>query len=144
MKYAWMDGTTIREVAQGIPAELYHSSIAVHFTASVPDDAEEGDSWNGSVLTKKVVPEPIQQETTYKRLSPIEFKLLFTGLERIAIRAAKETDPLIADFYDIIDDPRITGIELGLQSTQDGIAYLALIGLIEPDRVAEILSGSIK
>jgi len=42
---------------------------------------------------------------------------------------------------EIIEDPRLKEVNLSLQSTQDGINYLALQGLIAAERVSEILTG---
>jgi hypothetical protein len=144
---AWIENDKIRDIAKGNPAELYHPSVAAFYDTEVPEDAENGDMFIDGVLTKPepVVPqEPVEPPTVYPKISPVEFKLLFTGPERIAIRIAGETDELIKDFYEIIDDPRLKEVNLGLQSTQDGIGYLALQGLIAPERIPEILTGIFK
>ncbi|MGE4402863.1 MAG: hypothetical protein AB7F61_14405 [Desulfobulbus sp.] len=82
-------------------------------------------------------------------ITPIEFKLLWTSAERIAARSIQETDSIIADFFDILDDARLTIVNLSLGSTQDGIDYL-LSKLVDagviaaedvPARRASILSG---
>ena len=77
------------------------------------------------------------------RVSPIEFKLLFTPMERIAITAATPTDPVLADFFSLIDDPRLQFVNLDLVSTQQAVGYLAQQGLIAPDRIPVILSGGV-
>ena len=51
---------------------------------------------------------------------------------------------MIDDFYDIIEDPRLTHVDLGLASTQAALGYLASQGLIEETRVAVILSGTLQ
>ena len=83
-------------------------------------------------------------KTVNTKISPIEFKLLFTAQERVSIKAARSTDPIVDDFYDIVEDPRLTHVDLALQSTKDAINYLATSGLIEPQRVQQILSGQIQ
>ena len=75
------------------------------------------------------------------RLSPVQFKLLFTPTERVAIDAAKSTDPVLKDFFSIVDDPRLTYVDLGLESTKQAVQYLALKNLIAPERVEQILTG---
>lgn len=77
-------------------------------------------------------------------VSPVEFKLLFTAMERIAINMARAEDPVIEDFFSIIDDPRLTLVNLGLASTVMGIDYLIGKGLVEPERREEILGGNFK
>lgn len=76
------------------------------------------------------------------RVSPVEFKLLFTAPERVAIKAARATDPIVDDFYDIVEDPRLTFVDLGLQSTQDALSYLVSLTLITAERRTEILAGN--
>lgn len=74
-------------------------------------------------------------------VSPVEFKLLFTSAERIAIKAARETDPIVEDFYSIVEDPRLTQVDLKLQSTQNAIDYLIAQNLVNADRKFSILNG---
>jgi hypothetical protein len=68
-----------------------------------------------------VVPEP--EPIAPVVLSPVQFKLLFTPQERIYLKSQKATDPILEDFYELIDDPRLTEISLGLTSTVNGIDY---------------------
>lgn len=79
--------------------------------------------------------------TDAPKVSPVEFTLLFTSEERVAIKAARATDPVIADIYSIVDDPRLTHVDLGLQSTRDAIDYLIGKELVAPGRRDAILSG---
>ena len=75
------------------------------------------------------------------RPSPVQFKLLFTPTERVAMNAAKSTDPVLQDFFNIVDDPRLAYVDLGLESTKQAIQYLASKDLIAPERIDQILSG---
>ncbi len=67
--------------------------------------------------------------------------LLFTSPERVAIKALRQTDPIVDDFLDIIEDPRLTFVDLGLGSTVSAIDYMVYVGLVAPGRKAEILTG---
>jgi hypothetical protein len=78
------------------------------------------------------------------KVSPIEFKLLFTSPERIAIKAARATNPVVDDFFDIVEDPRLTHVNLSLTSTIMAIGYLEQEGLIAEGRAAEILQGQVQ
>lgn len=78
------------------------------------------------------------------KVSPVEFKLLFTAGERVAIKAARASDPVIDDFFSIIEDPRLTHVNLGLQSTQDALGYLETKGLITDARRVQILAGQVQ
>lgn len=144
MKKAWIENERIRDVALGNPEELYHSEIAKLYDTDVPDDAVNGDGWDGVTLTKPVIPDPVPVEPPAPvppKVSPVEFKLLFTAPERVAIKAS--TDPIVQDFFSIVEDPRLTVVDLGLQSTKDAIGYMQLKGLLTAQRAAEILAGKL-
>jgi hypothetical protein len=81
-------------------------------------------------------------EIAAKQVSPIVFKLLFTGPERVAIK--NSTDPLVRDFSDLVADPRLNYVDLGLQSTKEALEYLAMIDILAPERVNEILLGKVR
>ena len=144
MRKAWIENDRIRDIAQGNPDELYHPDVAKFYTADVPDDAANGDGWDGTTPIKPVIPEPVEPPAPTvvpSKVSPVEFKLLFTPQERVAIKAARATDQVIDDFYDIVEDPRLTFVDLGLQSTQDALSYMVAQGLLTEDRRSEILAG---
>lgn len=147
MNYARIINSVAVDVSTD-PANQFHPTIAAEFT-QVPDDVVRGSKLeNGNWVhpAPEVVPEPMPEVNPieYKKLSPVEFKLLFTADERIAIGAARSSDAYVEDFFGILDDVRLTTVDLGLKSTQDGLAYLAAKGLINPERIEEILTGEIK
>ena len=127
------------------PAEQFHPDIAGQFEP-VPDEVQvgwvrnEGGEWEAPAPTPE--PEPTPSEAP--KVSPVEFKLLFTAAERVAIKAARATDTVIDDFYDIVEDPRLTHVDLGLKSTRDAIGYLVAQNLITAERTAEILTGVVQ
>lgn len=137
MNYARViDGIAVD--ASAAPAVCFHPILAAEFI-EVPDNVKPG--WllkNGQWHEPAPVAEPTALPPS---ISPIEFKLLFTAQERVAIKAARATDPVIDDFYDVVEDPRLTFVDLGLQSTRDAIGYLAEQGLIGAERVEQILAG---
>ena len=148
MKYAWIENGRIRDVVSGDPAEVFHPDIAKFYDTPVSEDAANGDGWIDGQWVKAeqpappVDPEPLAP--TPPKVSPVEFKLLFTPAERVAIKAARSADPVIDDFYDIIEDPRLTHVDLGLQSTQDALGYLETKGIITDARRGQILAGKIQ
>lgn len=83
-------------------------------------------------------------------IDPIDFKLLFTAPERIAIK--NSTDPVVQDFYELVEQQREANmrepsrgrIDLGLQSTADALAYLSQLGILVEGRAAQILEGKIR
>jgi len=74
-------------------------------------------------------------------VSPVEFKLLFTAQERVAIKQLRATDELLEDFMSIIEDPRLTHVNLGLSSVIEGVDYLVSVEVISLQRAAAVKTG---
>ena len=131
------------DVVTGDPAEFFHPDIAKDFVP-VPEQVESGWSVTAGKWSAPTPVEPATPAPVYPKVSPVEFKLLFTSPERVAIKAARSTDPIIDDFYGVVEDPRLTFVDLGLQSTQDALSYMVATGLLSVERRAEILEGTAK
>ena len=141
MKKAWIENNIIRDICPTIPSECYHPDIAVHYDTDVPDTAVAGAELINNVWVNPV-PTAIEAVIVPPKLTPIQFKMCFTSEERIAIEALKATDPIIADAFLILDDPRLTEIDLSLASNIALIDYLATkVPALTPARVLEIKSG---
>jgi hypothetical protein len=142
MKHAWIENNTVRDIANGNPAELFHPDIAAKYDTQVPDDIIAGATLVDGAWVNPAPVAPVEPTTpeTPKTVGPIEFKLLFTSGERIAIKTS--TDPIVQDFYEITSDPRLAHVDLGLKSTKDAIAYLASINILTQDRADAILTGT--
>jgi hypothetical protein len=143
MKHAWIENNTVRDIANGNPAELFHPDIAAKYDTQVPDDIVPGATLVDGVWVNPAPVEPVAPEPTVPvapTVGPIEFKLLFTSGERIAIKTS--TDPIVQDFYEITSDPRLTHVDLGLKSTQDAIAYLVSVDILSQERADAILTGT--
>lgn len=136
---------TINEVAVDVctdPANCFHPDIAREFVV-VPDEVQAGwirkdGQWSAPAPAPQPEPVPV-----YPKVTPVEFKMLFTSAERIAIKEARTTDPVIDDYFDIVEDPRPQVVDLGLHSVQEGIHYLQTTGILTEDRVSQILAGTI-
>jgi len=76
------------------------------------------------------------------KVSVIEYKMLFTSAERIAVKAS--TDPVIIDLQELMNDPRTANVDLALQSISDALDYMTYLGLIAAGRKAEILTGVVR
>ena len=74
-------------------------------------------------------------------MTPVEFKMLFTIQERIAIKAARTTDEILQDGFEILEDPRLTTVDFGLQSVRDLIDYMVSLNLLTVERAVEIKDG---
>lgn len=152
MKTAWIENNQIIDVCTGNPSECYHPDIARHYYTDVPDDTLPGavlidGEWVNPVLSE---PAPAEMVTPDVTVSPVEFKLLWLPQERVAIKDMRATDPVVDDFYELIEDPRLTVVNLSLASTQQAVDYLlqklAQAGVLTESEVMErrdaILSGS--
>jgi hypothetical protein len=120
------------------PAEAVQGSMLVDAVWTHPD---------ASVEPSPPPAEPPRRKT----LTPPEFLLQFSATERIAIRAAAAYQgedasrqmlaAFVADWLQIIADPRLTVVDLSRPDTIEGVEYLAMAGLITVERAAEILRG---
>ncbi|MDP3876025.1 MAG: hypothetical protein Q8Q50_03500 [Methylobacter sp.] len=97
-----------------------------------------GMLWDGTAFGRPSV------VAAYPKVSPVEFKLLFTSSERVAIKAIRPTDAIVDDFYDIMDDPRLTEVDLALQSVQAALGYLTALGMLAAGRREDILLGVVQ
>lgn len=108
--------------------------LSVHPSTREPWKSEE------EALSFSVSPNyPFKYTQQVTEVSAFNFKLLFSPVERIAIK--NSTDELVMDFYEMLNDPRLEVVELGHTDTVEAVNYLATLGLIEPVRTEQILSG---
>ena len=143
---AWIENAAVRDICHGNPDELYHPDIAKLYDTEVPEGTTQGATKINGAWTNPVVPEPGIPEPAPvipPKVSPVEFKLLFTSGERIAIATARKTNPVLEDAYDILEDPRLTYVDLSLASNQGLIDYITSLKLITPERAAVIKQGGI-
>jgi len=133
-----VDGVAID--VSGDPESHFHPDIAAEFE-EVPDVVQHGwrlldDEWEppGVVEAPIAAVEP-------KEVDPITFKLLFTSTERIAAKALRATDPLIDDFWSILDDPRTRSVDMRIPSIQAVIEHTLDAINAAPERKDQILQG---
>lgn len=143
MRYARIINQTAVDVREESPNGFFTHNIVAEFVV-IPDQVENGWSLEGEDWTAPAQPAHQEIPATPPQVTPVQFKLLFTPAERVAIKAARSTDAMIDDFYEIVEDPRLTMVDFGLQSTVDGVGYLVSKGLITEERKAEIISGVLK
>ena len=132
------------------PTTSFHPGIAAEFVV-VPDNVRAGwiKGTDGEWSAPTPAPEPVPV-TTYPKVGPIAFQMLFTPQEMIAADTLKATDKVLASFWKLVDDPRTDTIDLGLQSVQGAIEYTltavkaAGVDVDVPARKAAILSGVLK
>lgn len=125
------------------PELHFHPDIAAEFE-EVPDAVQHGwrlvaDEWEAPevIETPVVAIEP-------REVDPITFKLLFTSAERIAAKALRATDPVVDDFWSILDDPRTRAVDMRIPSIQAGIEHTLNAIDAAPERKDQILQGIIQ
>ena len=149
MKYAWIENNKIRDIVEVDPFTIFHADVAKNYSTEVEDIVENNAELVDGVWVNPVTPEPDtdyvipELEKVYPKVSPLEFKMLFTVQERIAIKEAKATDEILQDGFEILEDPRLTVVDLGLESNQGFIDYMATLGLFTTERADKIKSGII-
>ena len=84
-----------------------------------------------------VLADPVP-ETKITRLA---FKNRMTQAERIVVRSASDTDPIIFDFMDLVSDAQF--IDLSRADTIAGVNYLESQGHLAAGRADEILTNPI-
>lgn len=128
------------------PERCFHPIVAAEFVV-VPDSVQHGwrlngDSWQAPSGVVSVTPDA-PTETGNLTPTPPEFLLLLTLQERVAIRAAGPKDLVIEDVLRMLDDPRVTFIDLTNPSVVEAIHYLTTTEppLLTIERAARVLAG---
>lgn len=103
------------------------------------DVATIGDSYENGGFVRPADDINPSQDT---RITKPAFKQRLTQAERIAIRAAAQTDPIVYDFLDIMDSA--TFIDLSRQDTIDGLTAMETTGLLNEGRANEILTTPVE
>lgn len=134
------DGVVIGLGAAYVQDAIVHCDIAGAVEHQVANETVVDVGWTVTESDSSPVFNP--PTNALQRVSPVQFKLLFTVGERVAIKASE--DPIVKDFFEIVNDPRLTFVDLGLQSTQQALQYLEAKALIGAGRPAQILTGIIQ
>ena len=134
------DGVVIGLGAAYMEDAIVHCDIAGAVAYQVTNETVVDVGWIIDVSSSDPVFQP--PVNALQRVSPVQFKLLFTVEERVAIKTSD--DPIVKDFFEIVNDPRLTFVDLALESTQQALAYLESKKLIGAGRPAQILTGVIQ
>lgn len=132
------------------PEQHFHHALACDFI-EVPDEVRPGWRLNAGEwqAPQDLEPAPLPQ-VTYPAVGPIHFKMLFAVQERLKAKELRATDPVLDDFWGLVEDPRTDMVNLALQSVQAAVEYTlsavqaAGIEVDVPARKAEILAGVLR
>lgn len=137
--YAYLNGNKVLHVA-GAPGEVVPGTTGV---VPMPEgqSAIIGDLWDGAVFSTPItVIGPVT-------VNPVQFQLLFTGAERVKARSLRATDPVLDDFWRLLDDQRTITVNLSSVTVQEAVEYIltvvkaAGVVLDVPARKTAILTG---
>lgn len=126
------------------PATHFHPTLAADFT-EVPANVAPG--WiltgkNWAAPASVAPPAATPAEVGNLNPSPMEFLLLLTLSEQAAIRAAAPTDTQVGILVSMVDDNRLTFVDLTHPTVVEAIKYLAAKpALLTTDRAARVLAG---
>lgn len=126
------------------------------FTVSVTTDARTLVLERALVAYRTVKPDATEEEFVQalvdaqldimvpQYLKPIithlDFLDRFTVDERIAVRTAAQTNPIVADFLDLLNAVKDRMVDLTDQRTINGVNALESMALISTGRAAQILA----
>ena len=82
-------------------------------------------------------------QTVNNSVTAVEFKLLFTSSERVASRELAKTDPVVADMFGLLDDPRTASVSLVMPQVAAMLDYLVSKNILTEDRKTAILSATL-
>jgi len=126
----------------------YNEILDINGEWVVGDPTEEGQRFRkvidfgndkkAFVESTYIIPQVIPEK---RHITKLAFKQRMTANERIAIRTASESDPIIFDFLDLVSDA--TYIDLDRQDTIDGVNYLESQGHLAVGRANEIITNEI-
>jgi len=142
MKYAWVRDNTVVDTCVDDPKTIFHKDVAENYNVMIANEIGTGATLVDDEWQNIQIQQTHDEEDRYM-LSPIEFKLCFTPQERVAIKAASETDAILQDAYSLMDDQRLTFVNMHTRSVIELIDYLESCGLITQDRAIDIKSGKI-
>ncbi|WP_067096208.1 hypothetical protein [Marinomonas atlantica] len=133
------------------PDAKYHPQIASEFQP-VPDDVKRGWVLSDGEWSAPIEVAPVVVESKAPTVSVTAFMLLWTSKERVKLKQSRVDDPIIDDFFDILDGAET--VDLALNSTQQGVEYCLtylegleggiLAGVSVADRKTQILSGELQ
>lgn len=119
------------------PVNVYGPALAAEFI-DVPFEFKDkvAPNWTYNETTKALTPPPKVGEGIARpepmdpallKPTPPQFFLLFSAQERAVIRMISAQNLIIDDWLKILNDPRLTFVDLNLQSTIQGVYYLTTL-----------------
>lgn len=139
MRYALINGGRVVNVIMCDPAAV--DEIQGHDAVVQTDTAGPGWAWTaeGGFVAPEPEPMPEPEPDYGPALALVDFLRRFTVAERVTIREARKTDPIIDDFMGLMESAGT--IRLRHPDTLAGLGYLVQQGKLTDERADEITGG---
>lgn len=123
----------------GAVSQAIEADLAAGYLISPRSDIKPGD-----VLTDEEAVRIgfVKQTISAAVISPADWRLLLTSEERIKIKAIRTSNAVVEDFYDTIEDTRLTKLDLGSSSVTSVTGELVSVGILTAERKAQIIAGT--
>jgi hypothetical protein len=154
MKYARIVNNIVINTTSINPADVFHPAVVAEFE-SVPKHVDIGwhhieGVWHAPHV-EELIDIDIAETPLNVKITPSEFMLLFTSKERLTLKSLRTGDPVLNDFFELLEDSRLISVDLSRVSTISALTYchsLLVTGNIiatenSDQRLAQILSGTI-
>ncbi|WP_372826544.1 hypothetical protein [Polaromonas sp.] len=155
---AWIENNQVRDVAQGIPQDIYAPAIAVLYDTDVPDGTVNGATLVAGVWTNPpppppappYVPSPAPPEL--RHVTNLAFRNRFTPTEKVDLEIASLDDPTATMAarkqaaglrVALKDQESASYIDLDRDDTRAGVEMLEAAGLIAAGRAAIVLDAQV-
>jgi hypothetical protein len=138
-KFAKVVNDTVIEVLDALEDRIHpelHGEYVQVPDAVAPGFVKTGRKFEAPAPVAAAAPPPPAPVTVISRLN---FLRRFTRAERIALRAAETTDPVVADFLLMLT--LAEDVDLTSPDVTEGLAYLEANGFVTAERGATIRSG---
>ena len=138
-KFAKVVNDTVIEVLDTLEGHIHpalHGDYVQVPDAVEPGFVKTGRKFEAAAPVVAAAPPPPEPVTVVSRL---DFLRRFTRAERIALRAAETTDPVVADFLLMLT--LAEDVDLTSADVTEGLAYLEANGFLTAERGAAIRTG---
>ncbi len=138
-KFAKVVNDTVIEVLDTLEGRIHpalHGDYVQVSDAVEPGFVKTGRKFEAAAPVAAAAPPPPEPVTVVSRL---DFLRRFTRAERIALRAAETTDPVVADFLLMLT--LAEDVELTSADVTEGLTYLEANGFVTAERGVAIRSG---
>lgn len=113
----------------------------LEYDADLPLPEHLGDGWRCEYIHSGPTntDQDASEESPVYEWSVLDFLRRFTAQERIAARQAAKTDPILEDFWGLLD--RATIVRNDDPDVLLGLGYLVQQGLLTAERMKEVMYG---